>query len=141
MIGEEMFFQTRNRSYNTPPDSTMSRASTSVLTTPLTISKMPIEPFPKMEKGPNRRVVNYSKAPHNYSIVDDLAQSLAAMSRLEVLQSCPKQQKALLSALGAIDPANTRMMDFDLDKATPRLPCCLPNTSIGLEYHYSSMCH
>ena len=44
------------------------------------------------------------------------------MSALEVLQSFPKQQKALLFALGAIDLADTRMMAFDLDKATLRLP-------------------
>jgi len=44
------------------------------------------------------------------------------MSALEVFQSCPKQQKALLSTLGAIDPANFHLMDFDLDKAIPRLP-------------------
>ena len=34
----------------------------------------------------------------------------------------PKTKKALLSALGAIDPADMCMMAFDLDKATPRLP-------------------
>ena len=96
--------------------------STSAPTAPLTISKMPIEAFPKMAKGPNRQVGNYSKATHNYSIVDDLAQSPTAMSALEVFQSCPKQRKALLSMLGSINPANTCLMDFDLDKSTPRLP-------------------
>ena len=30
--------------------------------------------------------------------------------------------KALLSALGTIEPSNLCLMDFDLDKATPRLP-------------------
>ena len=54
--------------------------------------------------------------------MDDLAQSLTTMSDLEVLQPCPKQQKALLYALGIIDLADTRLMAFDLDKATPRLP-------------------
>ena len=73
MTGEEMFFQTWNRSYDTPPNTTTSGASTSAPTTPLTISKMPIEPFPKMVKGPNRQTSNYSKAAHNYNIVDDLA--------------------------------------------------------------------
>ena len=96
--------------------------STNALNAPLTIPNIPLEPFPKMVKGPNRRAGNYSKSAHNYSIVDDLAQSPAAMSALEVLQSCPKQRKALLSALGAVDPIDTRMMAFDLDKATPRLP-------------------
>ena len=75
-----------------------------------------------MAKGPTRRAGNYSKAAHKYGIVDDLAQSLAAISTLEVLQSCPKQQKALISALGAINPVVLNLMDFDLGKATPRLP-------------------
>ena len=70
----------------------------------------------------NRRAGNYSNAAHNYSIVNNLAQSPTAMSTLEVLQSCPKQQKSLLSALGVVDPADTCMMAFDLDKATPRIP-------------------
>ena len=54
--------------------------------------------------------------------MDDLAQSPTAMSALEVLQSCPKQHKALLSVLGVIDPTDTCLMSFDLDKSTPRLP-------------------
>ena len=82
MTGEETFFQTRNRNYDTPLDTNTLGASTSAPTAPLTISKMPIEPFPKMEKGPNRRARNYSKVAHNYSIMDDLAQSLIAMLAL-----------------------------------------------------------
>ena len=87
MNREEMFFQTRNQNYNTPPDTNMSQASTSAPTVPLTISNMPIETFPKMAKGPTRRAGNHSKATHNYSIVDDLAQSPVAMSSLELLES------------------------------------------------------
>ena len=90
MTGEDFFFQTRNRNYDTPLDTNSSGASTSAPTTPLTISNMPIEPFPKMAKGPTRREGNHSKAAHNYSIIDDLAQSPSTMSALEVLQSCPK---------------------------------------------------
>ena len=122
MVREEMFFQTWNRSYDTPPDTSTSGASMSTPTAPLTIPNIPLEPLAKMVKGPNRRAGNYSKAAHNYSIVDDLSQSPTAMSTLEVLQSCPKQWKALLSALGIVDLANTHMMDFDLDKSTPRFP-------------------
>ena len=122
MTDEEMFFQTRNQNYDTPPDTNASRASTSAPTSPLTISNMPIEPFTKMAKGPTRRAGNHSKATHTYSITDDLTQSPTAMSALEVLQSFPKQRKALISVLGTIDPANTHLMAFDLDKATPRLP-------------------
>jgi hypothetical protein len=44
------------------------------------------------------------------------------MSVLEVLQTCPTQRKSLLSALGAVDPADTRLITFDLDSSKPRLP-------------------
>jgi hypothetical protein len=44
------------------------------------------------------------------------------MSVLEVLQTCPTQRKSLLSALGAVDPADTRLITFDLDCGEPRLP-------------------
>jgi hypothetical protein len=44
------------------------------------------------------------------------------MSALEVLQSCPTKQKALLKAIGGIDPTNTNLIVFDLDDHIPRLP-------------------
>jgi hypothetical protein len=47
------------------------------------------------------------------------------MSVLEVLQTCPTQRKSLLSALGAVDPANTRLITFDLDSCEPRLPAAV----------------
>jgi hypothetical protein len=73
---------------------------------------------------PLRRNVHnpQARAADNYSLVDDLAQSPAAMSILEVLQTCPTQQKSLLSAMGAVDPADTRLITFDLDSCELRLP-------------------
>jgi hypothetical protein len=47
------------------------------------------------------------------------------MSVLEVLQTCPTQRKSLLSALGAVDPADTRLITFDLDSGEPRLPALI----------------
>jgi hypothetical protein len=44
------------------------------------------------------------------------------MSVLEVLQTCPTQWKSLLSALGAVDPIDTRLITFVLDSEEPRLP-------------------
>jgi hypothetical protein len=72
---------------------------------------------------PLRRNVHnpQARAAHNYSLVDDLEQSPTAMSVLEVLQTCPMQRKSLLSTLGAVDPANTRLITFDLDSCKPRL--------------------
>jgi hypothetical protein len=47
------------------------------------------------------------------------------MSVLEVLQTCPTQRKSLLSALGAVDPTDTRLITFDLDSSEPRLPAAV----------------
>ena len=44
------------------------------------------------------------------------------MSALEVLQICPSQRKALLSAIGGIDPADSNLLTFDLENFVPRLP-------------------
>ena len=44
------------------------------------------------------------------------------MSALEVLQIFPSQQKALLSAIGGIDPTDSNLLTFDLENFTPRLP-------------------
>jgi hypothetical protein len=54
--------------------------------------------------------------------VEDLAQAPSAMSALEVLQSCPAQRKALLKAIGGIDPTDTNLIVFDLEDHIPRLP-------------------
>jgi hypothetical protein len=44
------------------------------------------------------------------------------MSALEVLQSFPTQQKALLKSIGGIEPTNTNLIIFDLEDHIPRLP-------------------
>jgi hypothetical protein len=61
-------------------------------------------------------------ATQNYSIVEDLAQAPSVISALEVLQSCPTQRKALLKAIGGIDPTDTNFIIFDLEDHIPRLP-------------------
>jgi hypothetical protein len=60
-------------------------------------------------------------ASQNYNIVEDLAQAPSAMSALEVPQSCPTQRKALLKAIGGIDPTNTNLIIFYLEDHIPRL--------------------
>jgi hypothetical protein len=57
----------------------------------------------------------------NYSIVEDLAQAPCAMSALEVIQSCPTQRKALLSAIGAVSSIS-EILNLDLDDCKLRLP-------------------
>lgn len=87
------------------------------------------KPTPKpVVKPPYKGVLRRSSynlnahAAQHYNIVEDLAQAPSAMSALEVLQSCPSQRKALLSAIGGIDPADSSLLTFDLENFTPRLP-------------------
>jgi hypothetical protein len=64
----------------------------------------------------------HARAAHNYSLINDLAQSPASISILEVLQTFPTQRKSLLSSLGAVDPVDTRLITFDLDSRELHLP-------------------
>jgi hypothetical protein len=83
-----------------------------------------LEPPPRIPKGvlkcsthnPNAR------ATQNYSIVEDLGQTPCAMSALEVLQTCPSQRNALLSALGSLEPSGSKVIKFDVTDVKPRLP-------------------
>ena len=65
--------------------------------------------------NPNAHLTQY------YNIVEDLAQAPCAMSALEVLQTCPTQQKNLLTTLGAMDPENSNIITFKLDVFKMRL--------------------
>jgi hypothetical protein len=44
------------------------------------------------------------------------------MSALEGLQSCPAQRRALLKAIGGIDPIDMNLIVFNLEDHIPRLP-------------------
>jgi hypothetical protein len=44
------------------------------------------------------------------------------MSVLEILQSYSSQWKSFLFSLGAFDPADTRLITFDIDSREPCLP-------------------
>lgn len=50
---------------------------------------------------------------HNYSIAEDMAQALAIISSLEVLQCFQIQCKALLSTNGGVDPLDSNITTFD----------------------------
>jgi hypothetical protein len=123
---EEILLQTRNRQYHAPTESTPISPETNLAPTgPLLVIPRPsAEPPLHIPCIPLRRNVHNPQAreAHNYSLVDDLVQSLAAMSILEFLQTCPMQWKSLLSTLGAVDLADTRLITFDLDSSEPRLP-------------------
>jgi hypothetical protein len=123
---EEILLQTRNRQYPPIAESTPISSKTTPTSTgpPLMIPLPSSEPPLRIPLIPLRRNVHnpQARATHNYSLVDELVQSLAAMSVLEVLQTYPMQWKSLLSALGAVNPTDTRLITFDLDSCEPRLP-------------------
>jgi hypothetical protein len=126
---EEILLQTRNRQYPATAESTPTSAETNPtpMGPPLVIPRPSAKPPLRIPRIPLRRNVHnpQARAAHNYSLVDDLAQSPAAMSVLEVLQTCPTQRKSLLSALGAVDPADTQLITFDLDSYEPCLPAAV----------------
>jgi hypothetical protein len=123
---EEILLQTRNRQHRTPVKSPpIPPEPTPTPTGPASVIPRPTVETPlHIPRIPLRRNVHnpQARASHNYSLVDDLAQSSAAMSVLEVLQTCPIQWKSLLSALGSVDPVDTQLITFDLDSEEPRLP-------------------
>jgi hypothetical protein len=55
-------------------------------------------------------------------VVEDLSQTPCAMFALEVLQSCPAQRKALLTALGSVETCNPRTIMLDTTDLKPHLP-------------------
>jgi hypothetical protein len=124
--GEEVLLQTRSRQYHAPAESPP--IPPEIIPTPtgplLVIPRPNAETLLCIPRIPLHRNVHNPRASaaHNYSLVDDLAQSSAAMSILEVLQTCPTQRKSLLSSLGAVDPTDTQLITFDLDSGEPCLP-------------------
>jgi hypothetical protein len=101
--------------------------------TPLQIDKavgkmmtcIPKGVFKKDSHNPNMRVA------HNYSLVEDMAQTPSTMSALEVLQNFPSQRKALLSALGLEETCNPEVIIFyptEL-KTLSSLPCFFSDSS------------
>jgi hypothetical protein len=126
---EEILLQTHNHQYHAPTESPpISLEANPTPTGPLLVIPCPFaEPPLHIPCIPLRRNVHnpHASTTHNYSLVDNLAQSPTAMSFLEVLQTCPTQQKSLLSALGAVDPTDTRLITFDLDSGEPRLPALI----------------
>jgi hypothetical protein len=57
----------------------------------------------------------------NYSIVEDLSQTLCAMSSLEVLQSFPSKYITLLSTIEVGDSSSQLTMNFDVTDVNPPL--------------------
>jgi hypothetical protein len=81
-----------------------------------TMTHIPKGEFKKASHNPN------SRAPQNYSVVDDLSQTPCTMSALEVLQSCPSHRKALLVALRSTKTSNPGNIMLDTTDSKPHLP-------------------
>jgi hypothetical protein len=80
--------------------------------------------MPCIQKGVYKRSSHNLNAreTQNYSIVEYLAQTPCAMFALEVLQSFPSKQNALLSSLGASESSNSLSIMFDTSNVKPLLP-------------------
>ena len=81
------------------------------------------EATPHIPKGILKRSGHnpYARAAQSYSVVEDLGHTPCAMSALEVLQSCPSQRKALLSALGVNDDNSSSVIKFETAGLQPHL--------------------
>ena len=77
--------------------------------------KIPKDVFKKTINIPNVRDTS------NYSVFEDVAQNPYAMSPIEVLQSCPLQQDALLESIGSMEYASL-MAKFNHSHVKPCLP-------------------
>jgi hypothetical protein len=123
MVKGDAFLSTRAHAYSQP--STFEKGKEAELPSlPLQIEKtlgetmtcIPKGAFKKDSHNPNAR------AAHNYSVVEDLSQTPCAMSALEVLQRCPAQRKALLTALGSIETCNLGTIMLNTTDLKPHLP-------------------
>ena len=129
MSSDEVNHQTRRNQYGSTPEAPPIDKPTKADPTDqaLRIPPPPLDGAPRAPRFPLHHINNNPNAwvASNYNIVDDLAQSPAAMSALEVLKNCPSQRKTLLSAIGAIDPNDSSLMAFDLAQPEPHLPSTL----------------
>jgi len=113
MMNSHVDVATRARDYG---ETETSKAKYVPETTDLLYIERPsAESIPQILKcSANHSTINpNARTAHNYSIVEDLAQSPYAMSALEVLQTCPTQRSVLLLAIGAVDPKNSLVLTFD----------------------------
>jgi hypothetical protein len=123
MVRGDAFISTRAHDYSKPSASEKGK-EVDLPSLPLQIEKtlgetmtcIPKGAFKKASHNPNAR------AAQNYSVVEDLSQTPCAMSALEVLQSCPAQRKALLTALGSTETCNLGTIMLDTTDLKPRLP-------------------
>ena len=119
----DILVSTHNKYYG----SQATNQPTTSTTNPSTES-LPPNVIPELKIKPPKGVVDKltyntrARAAQNYNIFEDLAQSPSAMSSLEILQNCPSQKHALLSAIGVIDLIDSNLVIFNHTGYVPQLP-------------------
>jgi hypothetical protein len=123
MMKSDAFIATRAHDYSKPSASDKGKEA-EIPSLPLQIEKTLGETMTRIPKGAFKRASHNpnARAAQNYSVVEDLSQTPCAMSALEVLQSCPAQRKALLTALGSTETCNPGTIMLDTTDLKPRLP-------------------
>jgi hypothetical protein len=123
MVKSDAFITTRAHDYSKPSAPEKGKEA-EIPSLPLQIEKTLGETMTRIPKGAFKRASHNpnARAAQNYSVVEDLSQTPCAMSALEVLQSCPAQRKALLTALGSTETCNPGTIMLDTTDLKPRLP-------------------
>jgi hypothetical protein len=123
MMKSDAFIATRAHDYSKTSTSDKGKEA-EIPSLPLQIEKTLGETMTRIPKGAFKRASHNPNArdAQNYSVVEDLSQTPCAMSALEVLQSCPAQRKALLTALGSTETCNPGTIMLDTTDLKPRLP-------------------
>jgi hypothetical protein len=123
MMKSDAFIATRAHDYSKSSASDKGKEA-EIPSLPLQIEKTLGETMTRIPKGAFKRASHNpnARAAQNYSVVEDLSQTPCAMSALEVLQSCPAQRKALLTALGSTETCNPGTIMLDTTDLKPRLP-------------------
>jgi hypothetical protein len=123
MMKSDAFIATRAHDYSKSSASDKGKEA-EIPSLPLQIEKTLGETMTRIPKGAFKRASHNpnARAAQNYSVVEDLSQTPCAMSALEVLQSCPAQRKALLTALGSTKTCNPGTIMLDTTDLKPRLP-------------------
>jgi len=120
MVNFDAFISSRTKYYGTFDSSSKNKEGID----PIINEKSVVETIPRMPKGMFKKALHHpnARAAPNYSVVEDLAQTPCTMYALEVLQRCPSQRNALLSALGSPLLSDDQMVKFDVSDVKPHLP-------------------
>jgi hypothetical protein len=123
MVKGDAFISNREHDYSKPR--TFEKGKEAKLPyLPLQIEKMLGKKMTRIPKHAFKKASHNLdvRATHNYYVMEDLSQTPCAMSTLEVLQSCPSQKKALLTASGSTETCNLGTIMLDTTDLKPHMP-------------------